>query len=930
MNGIASEAVDALTPITVDEQGGAGLHLRPGSHVMDPQRAIAATANALSFSRAALRQFVQQRWRLECLRFEVDRDGRGEILYRFSHGKWIFHFFVLSDCFPAEMKVDRNFGVNWDAIAMLCEGEWTDEREALLKRELPKARAGINDYDCLIYARGNRSGRLFDQVVDALTQGIQPDGKALAHIGYILRTTAFIGNGAIGTKPLAGYPSDHPLKQPYHAQMCAGFLLREYVCDLVDRMAYIRNPQGAVSMSPAFRRYLGIGNSAATGLLPFLVHRPKVIHQWCLATETAFALAGARRIEDGSQEWSEFVRLTEKAIAYFRQDQRDVLGVFIESDRLANELERVLQYAEGMFAPSEAGNHVPAGTPWERLLQWSDANLHAETGEVLRSIILELYPDIVDSLTDKFKADEYSDIDPGMSLVQLGSLLAERFSWALKLDVSAPDATHYFWYRSKAAPLDMRRGVRGRIPGDEHEMGTELVLKLHQLRECLALMPTDLTVAELLLQRPDLRYTVARVQSTDAAEYAELRTNYLDKGYIPYAAIRLVLAFYGMEKLTPAHPKSVRGALLQGAPTAKDIEEGRDGDWPFPLVPQGAKAEASVIECTPLPKPEKTNTQPLKRDLYTISPTELARFSQKALQGSGVDLTASIEGSEAVSVAQALWGAGIGSLLSALSRGRQDAGAPMADLSRLDSGIAVLRSRHVNALSIAQESLDLACVGARSNPGRAGIVHVQGAVGLSLLDRLVLQAARRGFFGCLAWWSPEGKEGLGKARVAMAASSSDASTWFVAEQQEAPSELYAQIAHAVAEATEGDWGSSLLARFNDTKFLEAALSPVDASRSSEIKPGFIFLCVDPARSEVAMEGLYERCRNHFNSANVGPYSVCLDGKGLHHALAGALSTGVSIPVQDWDRLIKYAAELLVDPEDEEALRPNGLDPQIYL
>ena len=43
-------------------------------------------------------------------------------------------------------------------MGVLCQGEWTAAREAYLRREVPKQRAGYADYDTLIYARGNRSG----------------------------------------------------------------------------------------------------------------------------------------------------------------------------------------------------------------------------------------------------------------------------------------------------------------------------------------------------------------------------------------------------------------------------------------------------------------------------------------------------------------------------------------------------------------------------------------------------------------------------------------------------------------------------------------------------------------------------------------------------------------------------------------------------
>src|SRR5258706_13901104 len=149
-------------------------------------------------------------------------------------------------------------------MGVLCQGEWTAEREARLRIEVPKQRAGYADYDTLVYARGNRSARLFEHVVERLAAGQQPDAALLARIGYILRTTAFIANGQLGTRSYAGFEPDHPFRRPYHAQMASAFLLPEYVYDLVDPMARARNP-GAARLAPPLCRHLRRAHSTPPG-----------------------------------------------------------------------------------------------------------------------------------------------------------------------------------------------------------------------------------------------------------------------------------------------------------------------------------------------------------------------------------------------------------------------------------------------------------------------------------------------------------------------------------------------------------------------------------------------------------------------------------------------------------------------------------------
>ncbi|MEO8142708.1 MAG: hypothetical protein ABI654_00695, partial [Betaproteobacteria bacterium] len=70
------------------------LELRPAGVLMDPRRAAAVVPDALSFPRSTMRELVRGRWKIEKLRFDLDAEGRGEILYRFVGAGWVFHFFL--------------------------------------------------------------------------------------------------------------------------------------------------------------------------------------------------------------------------------------------------------------------------------------------------------------------------------------------------------------------------------------------------------------------------------------------------------------------------------------------------------------------------------------------------------------------------------------------------------------------------------------------------------------------------------------------------------------------------------------------------------------------------------------------------------------------------------------------------------------------
>ncbi|HVF65420.1 MAG TPA: hypothetical protein VNE58_15645 [Casimicrobiaceae bacterium] len=684
--------------------------LRPASLVMSPARAAAIVPNALSFPRLTMRELVRDRYRVEKLRFELDREGRGEILYRLVGGGWTFHFFLVSQKLAEEVKSDRNFAQSWDAMGVLCQGEWTIEREAHLRREVPKQRAGFADYDTLIYARGNRSARVFDHVVDRLAQGRQPDLSLVAPIGYILRTTAFIGNGQLGTRAWAGFESNHPFRRPYHAQFASAFMLREYVFDLVDHLARSRSAHAA-RLTPAYRRYIGLGNSAATGLAAFVANHPHLMHQWCLAHERALADAKATPMTSESREW--FRALLDKAIRYHSEGSRDSDDVFPAPQGLAREL---AQAREALTSDNELST-------WRSLCEWAEAHLSIDASEIVHAIVIEVHPALAERFADAFEADERFELDPAMNVRTLRERLEDSYGWALRFPPSAK-AAHYFWYRSTSAPRDTRRGLRGRVEGLEAETTMDTVLQIQRLESCLDKADAGMRVADFVHARPALRHIVARVQSLHGSSYAELQHQMLAHDYTPFSTIRFALSFFGMEKFEAALPKSVRGTFMQGAPIAEDVADGRDGDWPFPLLPDPSAAARD--DClAPLPSASLkfvavVGTAP-RTDVVRIAPNELTRMVQTALQGHGAPLGIAEDAAPLVTFAQAT---GEQAVAAVLRHCAGDGRSPLVD---------------------APSSFDVACAHALQEG--LGISVVTDVDDSWLTRELVLRASRRGLVG---------------------------------------------------------------------------------------------------------------------------------------------------------------------------------------
>lgn len=684
---------------------------------MDPRRADAAVPDALSFSRSAMRELVRGRWKIEKLRFDLDAEGRGEILYRLVAGSgsnsWVFHFFLVSLKLDEAQKMDRNWAQAWDAMGVLCQDEWTPEREALLRVEVPKQRAGYADYGTLVYARGNRSARLFEHVVESLAAGRQPDAGLLARVGYILRTTAFIANGQLGTRAYAGFEPDHPFRRPYHAQMCSAFLLREYVFDLVDHMARARNP-AAARLDPAYRRYLGLGNAAATGLVAFLVNHPHFMHRWSYAHEAALAEAKRRGAGPRDDATGRFSRLLDKAIRYHREGEAQDTGVFTSAGTVADDLAR-------------ARAAVGANAAWPSVLQWAQQHLQSDAVEVLNAIALEIYPDVVDAAIDAFHVEERFDVRPEVSVAALRDLLRASYGWALAEEYREPVQNFYWWYRPKKTPRDVKRGIRGLATELEWETATDTVLRIQELWRILEQSEDRMSVAELLSAHPQCRHIVARAQTLAGMEYAELRVNWLARNFLPFAPVRFILAFKGMEKFESVLPKQVRGAFLQGASIAEDVEQGLEGVWPYPLMPV---AEAGRGALAPLPLPGlgavRAAAVPPERNVLRIAPGDLGRSVYTALQARGAALGVAEEAANMVVFAQACGQDAVGELLSGLASGTV-------------------------ALLAAPAALDLACARAMCAPDGVGVNVVLDASAPYLLGEAALRAAERGLLGLVVW-----------------------------------------------------------------------------------------------------------------------------------------------------------------------------------
>jgi len=551
--------------------------LRDPSELMRPERLGALKQTRLSFGRLLVEKMTTERWEVSVDRLSLDDVGAGRVVYAIETPSRRFSFGVFSRNSPEGENTDRIIAEDWDLWAFLCEGKASPALMDAQREQLPRVMEGRATPEILIWTRANRSSRFFGHVVDSLAAGHQPDIDHLAAGGYLIRSSGYYGNGLNGTKMFRTLEDDHPLSRPYMSQMLAAYMLRVFGYDLAEHVSAARNPN-APALSDDIKRYLGTGNSSGVGIVLYLVNHPKQLHAWLRAREVA--LARAKAVDPSADDLERFRMLLQRANRWFAEDDSETNRFFAAKDTIAADLARVGDRVDALAADP------PDGRLWNALCRWAKTELRQETQEVLHSLLLDVHPEVCDGLADTLTVSERSDVVPEMEVATLRARIEEGYAWALDVDFDQPEATRHFWYRS-IENEEPRLGVRGRDP-DEYELPADIARRVQALYDDLtAFDPAD-TVAELLVEHPEHRYVVERIQNLHGLPYAEIRGNPLDADFVPLHFIACLKAMWGIQK---AHPKSkgwVRGTFFQGAPLAHELVDREPSYWMFPPKPERA------------------------------------------------------------------------------------------------------------------------------------------------------------------------------------------------------------------------------------------------------------------------------------------------------------------------------------------------------
>lgn len=562
--------------IQASMRGDNSMPLRPADQVMNIERLGALHQSRLSFMRTLVRRIFRERWNIEPARFDLDAQGYGTVVYEINAPHGLFSFVLFSDYLSNEERNDRVIATKWDLTMALVEDRVDEEYLEKLRQNVPKQEAGRVDSRVFVLSRANRSARNFDYVVNQLAAGEQPSVDKIAQVGYLYRTTAVYGSGKLGMADWEKVQSKHrDFSRPFSGEMFVCLMLRNFSLLQVEHIARHKNSESYQPMKPELKRYFGIGNSTGLGMAPYLVNHPQLINRWVEMRELALARV--------------------RALGSINQDIRQTLDNLIDrcSQHTAQTLtedERQTQHNQAVIEDLAALKTQVNGefNSWNELVAWSEQHCSIQGQEMLVSIMLEIYPELVDELEDFHSVDEHLDLDPRMPLQHLKSVIEARYGWALAIDFDAEGARDTYWYRSEEK-MEPRLGSIADAEGKKKHMDLAVGFAVHRCYHLLCDYMSehpDHTTARFMVHQPKLRGTVRRIQTMNHCVYGDIQANLLDRNILPMHLLRCKLAFFGVSKFDPRSRLWVRNTMFQGAPLLEEIGQPFSDDWFMPLAPQ--------------------------------------------------------------------------------------------------------------------------------------------------------------------------------------------------------------------------------------------------------------------------------------------------------------------------------------------------------
>ena len=547
------------------------IELRDPNTVMKLSRLGSFHQSKLSFLRSFLNEFKD--WDYSRDLFHLDSNGYGEAVYSFKKKDRVYSLICFANKISDKERSDRVIATKWDAAFTLHDGVPTKDDIKRLKNEVPKQEVGRLSFKELTLSRANKSVRVFNHVVENLSEGKQPDLGLLTKVGYLYRTTAVYGSGKFGLADRFRIKNREEINGPFRLEMMLVYLVRQFTFDQVNHVAYHKNPEKAVKLEKQICKNLGIGNSTGLGMAPFIVNHPTLLNNWILTRETA--LKKIREIKNVKDEDSElFKDCVKKSLT-------NITSWNTDSKYQQNKIKSLLKNVKKFINYIESNFDFKSEYPFNKIYLWLEQNACEECIEYVVSIMMEPYSNIIDPLVSNMSSEEdkYFNIPTNRTVGELQNIIEKKYPNILDINFDQKENNQNFWFISKNKE-EPRLADRFEEHGSELEQPLAIARDIKKLYEKLKTLKGNSTIAEFLSSSSELRHVIRRAFIVEKFPYSEIQDNTIGKSIVPIDMLRLKLSFFGALKFDPRSDKWLRICMFQGAPLPSELKN-YDEQWVY-------------------------------------------------------------------------------------------------------------------------------------------------------------------------------------------------------------------------------------------------------------------------------------------------------------------------------------------------------------
>ena len=550
------------------------IKLRNPKDVMKLSKLGCFHQSKLSFLRSFLKEF--KNWNYSRDLFNLDENGYGHAVYSFNKNSRTYSLICFGNKIDDNERSDRVIATKWDAAFALYDGVPSKKDIERLALNVPKQEVGRLSYKELTLSRANKSLRVFNHVIESLSNGKQPDLEKLYKVGYLYRTTAVYGSGKFGLADRFRIKNREEIFGPFRLEMMLVYLVRQFTFDQVNHISKLKNPKKAVVLDRKICRNLGIGNSTGLGMAPFIVNHPTLLNNWIEARENA--LASIRKIKNVKSE--DFILFKSTLLKF--QENLTLWNTESEFQRkkiqsLILDLKKILHYLD--IKDQLADNYL-----FNKIYIWSEDNLGDECIELIVSVMMEPYDEIIEPLISKMSSDEekYFDIPCDRTVHELRNILENNYNEILRIDFKKKENNQNFWFISKNKE-EPRLSNRHLETGSELEQPLAIARDIKKLYENISNQKNSMKIGKFLSENNELRHIVRRAFIIEKFPYSEIQDNTIGYKLMPIDMLRLKLSFFGAVKFDPRSDKWLRITMFQGAPLPDELESFND-QWIYNTI----------------------------------------------------------------------------------------------------------------------------------------------------------------------------------------------------------------------------------------------------------------------------------------------------------------------------------------------------------